>query len=331
MPLAKRETAIELKTVSDASGMEEITEGWSALCLQCGATPFQSPEWLIPWWRHFGGDNLLKIFILEKEGVLSAVAPLFIDRQTGVLKFIGSGITDYLDFIAQDERELKILLEYIYGDDGWSGCELQDMPAWSKLFSAGAGFLEKRQECETCPYIELPEAENLRAVLKGRWGYGTFKAERMMSRQGEVVIEKACEENLESIMLTLFRLNIKEWKTRNATSVLESDRVMAFHMEASRGLLRAGALRVYRMLLNGVEAAVIYSFMDKERLYSYLSSFNPELARYSPGRVIILHAIKEAIREGAKEFDFLRGAEPYKYTWGARDRMTYKARLKRPG
>jgi CelD/BcsL family acetyltransferase involved in cellulose biosynthesis len=28
-----------------------------------------------------------------------------------------------------------------------------------------------------------------------------------------------------------------------------------------------------------------------------------------------------AVLEGAQTFDFLRGAEPYKYAWGARDRQ----------
>jgi CelD/BcsL family acetyltransferase involved in cellulose biosynthesis len=31
------------------------------------------------------------------------------------------------------------------------------------------------------------------------------------------------------------------------------------------------------------------------------------------------HAIEAAKAEGAASFDFLRGREPYKYAWGARD------------
>ena len=31
--------------------------------------------------------------------------------------------------------------------------------------------------------------------------------------------------------------------------------------------------------------------------------------------------MEQAVRDGAKTFDFLRGAEEYKHAWGARDRM----------
>jgi CelD/BcsL family acetyltransferase involved in cellulose biosynthesis len=36
---------------------------------------------------------------------------------------------------------------------------------------------------------------------------------------------------------------------------------------------------------------------------------------------MIWHAMAEGIREGMTAFDFLRGAEEYKYRWGAKDRV----------
>ena len=40
-------------------------------------------------------------------------------------------------------------------------------------------------------------------------------------------------------------------------------------------------------------------------------------------------AMTAAIEEGLRTFDFLRGAEPYKYRWGARDRWNLR-RVLRP-
>jgi Acetyltransferase (GNAT) domain len=44
--------------------------------------------------------------------------------------------------------------------------------------------------------------------------------------------------------------------------------------------------------------------------------------------LVIDYAIRAAVREGAAEFDFLRGREAYKYRWGATDRLTYRRRLR---
>ena|SRR5438105_11909593 len=59
----------------------------------------------------------------------------------------------------------------------------------------------------------------------------------------------------------------------------------------------------------------------------YLSGFDPALARFSLGTLLVGHAIEEAVREGAEEFDFLRGQEDYKYRWGAKDRLVYRRRF----
>ena len=42
---------------------------------------------------------------------------------------------------------------------------------------------------------------------------------------------------------------------------------------------------------------------------------------YSPGTLLIAYALEDAVSRGDSEFDFLRGNEPYKYRWGARDRF----------
>jgi CelD/BcsL family acetyltransferase involved in cellulose biosynthesis len=62
----------------------------------------------------------------------------------------------------------------------------------------------------------------------------------------------------------------------------------------------------------------------------YLSGFDPQWAAFSPGVLLIAHAIEEAIREGQQEFDFLRGNEPYKYLWGAQDSSTWQRTLSHP-
>jgi CelD/BcsL family acetyltransferase involved in cellulose biosynthesis len=39
--------------------------------------------------------------------------------------------------------------------------------------------------------------------------------------------------------------------------------------------------------------------------------------------------MRRAAAEGAQKFDFLRGGEPYKYAWGARDRQLLSVTLTR--
>ena len=111
----------------------------------------------------------------------------------------------------------------------------------------------------------------------------------------------------------LFRLHEARW---GGEGVLRCPAVQTFHREAADRFTRLYALRV-----NGETIAVQYNLLAKGRACYYLSGYAPEWSACSPGSVLLRHCLDEAGREGAWEFDFLRNPEPYKYAWGARDRI----------
>jgi CelD/BcsL family acetyltransferase involved in cellulose biosynthesis len=76
--------------------------------------------------------------------------------------------------------------------------------------------------------------------------------------------------------------------------------------------------------VNGQTVAVQYNFFAHGRTYCYLSGFDPEWKRCSPGALAVARSIQYAIEEGSTELDFLRKREAFKYEWGARDRVNRK-------
>jgi CelD/BcsL family acetyltransferase involved in cellulose biosynthesis len=70
--------------------------------------------------------------------------------------------------------------------------------------------------------------------------------------------------------------------------------------------------------------ASLYLFGHRRCAYFYLAGFDPRFKAFSPGMLLIGHAIEDTILEQAEEFDFLRGRESYKYRWGAMDRPTFR-------
>ena len=73
--------------------------------------------------------------------------------------------------------------------------------------------------------------------------------------------------------------------------------------------------------------AVIYCVRQGDVVSFYTTGYDPEYARFGPGRDLMAHAIGAAIAEGATEFDFLRGDEAYKDHWGARLRHDWRVVL----
>ena len=92
-------------------------------------------------------------------------------------------------------------------------------------------------------------------------------------------------------------------------------------------MLDAGALRMYAMRIGETIRAIFYGFAHHNTVYYYLGGYDPDLEKISIGNTIVAHAIEQACIDGAMSFDFLRGAEEYKYAWGAKDRMNRRRQL----
>ena len=86
---------------------------------------------------------------------------------------------------------------------------------------------------------------------------------------------------------------------------------------------------MYGMRIDEALVGVYLGFMCGERASYYLSGFDPAFAEFSPGMLLIAHAISQAMCEKAGCFDFLRGGEAYKYAWGAHDSHTYRRTIHR--
>jgi CelD/BcsL family acetyltransferase involved in cellulose biosynthesis len=84
--------------------------------------------------------------------------------------------------------------------------------------------------------------------------------------------------------------------------------------ETDGGQLHVGVVRCGQRL---VFAAL--AFDDGTTCYLYNSGMDPDAAEASPGVTGTAEYIRDRLAAGRRRFDFLRGSEPYKYEWGARD------------
>src|SRR5215212_4903684 len=84
--------------------MRALLPEWIALWRRVpDATPFQSPAWLMAWWKHFGTGAPRVLTARAGEGLpgerLVGVLPLYELREPGIRKLlpIGIGLSDYID------------------------------------------------------------------------------------------------------------------------------------------------------------------------------------------------------------------------------------------
>jgi len=111
---------LKIERISAADWREPFQSEWSGLLDEVqGPSVFLSPEWLVPWQRHFGGD--VEAFVVtgrDDSGRLIGLAP-FYRRRLGwaglrgprVLSFLGDEVagSEYLGILARRGAEREFI------------------------------------------------------------------------------------------------------------------------------------------------------------------------------------------------------------------------------
>jgi CelD/BcsL family acetyltransferase involved in cellulose biosynthesis len=306
--------------IEERSDLEALRGEWSDLCDRSPrVTPFQRPEWLIPWGRVYPPGEPW-VLAARKEGRLIALAPLLIYPNEGkrTVGFCGGGVSDYCDVVTDLECEkeaVAALLAYLMDHrDRWEVADFEPLPDGSPLLRISQGQIETR---DVCPGLDLPDrVEDLGSVVPTRQLANLRKYRRKAEALGELRLhgDGSWEEDLE-ILLRFYLARRGE---------ADGDTLRAFHREVAAGFHTRGALGLHLLCLNGDPLAGLYGFRERDTFYCYMQGFDERWAKLSPGAMVVGAAIEEAIRQGARRIDFLRGREPYKYWWGGRDRETFR-------
>lgn len=315
------------------AALEAFRPEWTALWTGLDATPFQHPAWLLPWARVHAQDRVAAVVVRE-ERRLVAVLPLF--TWNGAVHLAGAGPSDYAgDLFAPDATgAVDAALAAAAAFAAEAGCGTIDLPqlrAGSPLLSAEAppGWSSVVGPGDICPVAPLLGPEGLDAVPP-LWRKKLAYARRKVARAGTYAIETATPTTLDESWSALEAAHAARWRARGEDGgVLANDLLLRFLRQAVPELRAAGLLRLHALRLEGRIVAGLLALHDGQRAHGYLTGFDPALGNLGLGSLLIAHTMTTAHGEGLSEMHFLRGQEPYKYTWGAADTPTWRRALTR--
>ena len=319
-----------ISVLTTEAALASLAPEWDALWHRVpGAAPFASPYWLLPWWRQWGTSHP-RVAILRRDGRLSAVLPLYVLDEPEELKLLpmGAGTGDYLDVLAEPGVDVGALLAAaLTASPDVAICDLIEIPASGRLLDVKPppGWCAEWRQDSACPVLMASEGlANIPAGTRRKLRMVRHRAERA----GGYAVETATAETLPVLFDALVALHQARWVAAGKPGVLADPRVLAFHYAAQPGLLGAGLLRLLVLRLNDKVAASILQLLQPGRVLFYLAGYDASLAYYSPGTLLLGWALEQAAAEG-REAHFLRGAEGYKFAWGAEDRPNRACRLTR--
>jgi CelD/BcsL family acetyltransferase involved in cellulose biosynthesis len=307
-------TDVQIRVMDDLDVPGLDGPSWDAL-LATGPTDvvFLTHEWQRLWWQA-RGDERLAVVVAERDGRVLALAPLF--AVEGSISLVGSGGSDFLDFIGgPDEALLAAMLDAARdAAPAFSAIELYhvpvDSPTTAQLpgIAARLGLELHREETSGAPYADLADAELVRRLTARR---SVRKEEARMRRAGPLCVRQAAADELDLLVELFFEQHAARWRPAGEESFERRGSRELVHAVAIAGH-RGGWARLTLLEWHGQPAAIDISLIHGSTQLSWLVSRDPAIREHSPGRVLRAHVVLEAARAGRRRFDFGLGEEDYK-------------------
>lgn len=294
---------------------------------------FVLPPWLRSWWNAFGDAGTLSILWVGQGEDLIGIAPLRV--QEAEASFVGApDVCDYLDFITAAGRGpefARALLDELRRRQV-RVLELGPVRADSRVMREflpeakrrGCGALVKREDVSY--ELELPVTwEDYLGMLKGTERHEIRRKLKRLGEAGRIEFRTVADpQGVPKAMDTFLRLF---GASRADKSAFLTSRRVRFFRSLAEDMAREGLLRLSFLELDDEPAAAVMCFQDRSTVYLYNNGYDQRFRSLSVGLLSKVLSIREAIREGKKRFDFLKGPEPYKRQLGGKPVSLYRCRV----
>ena len=204
----------------------------------------------------------------------------------------------------------------------WDCIEFVDVPEDSETMKILNACSTKKlkfaeRNLNICPYIILPtKFEDYFQGLGSNWRRNMRRWEKKLKNDFKVnfYIHKDLD-TLDKAMKTFFYLHQIKWESEKRVGAFSDPKFRDFHLNVARSFAEKGWLNLCFLTLNDEPVSAIYAFKYRNKMFNYLTGFDPKFSDYRVGHILFLYSIKNSIENGLREFDFMRGDESYKQQW----------------
>jgi CelD/BcsL family acetyltransferase involved in cellulose biosynthesis len=340
---------MQIEVVNTLDRFEHLADEWNTLLSQSAIhVPFLRHEYLLTWWRHMGGGEWKhgELYILigrNSSGNLVGAAPFFYTTNlSGIqaLMLIGSiEISDYLDVIATDEHMesfWETILKHITSTDApdWRVLDFYNIIASSPTVNileqlpGQYNWSFQKEVYQPSPMITLPnDWQTYLSSLNKRDRKNIDRRMRLADNYHVPVTMYAVEDEdlLDDELDDFFDMMVQD----PAKKAFLSNQMREQMRATAHTALDAGWLQLFFLQVGNRKVAAQFNFDYNNRIWAYNSALNFNALQLSPGLVLSAKSIQWAIENGREAFDFMRGDESYKYTFGATDRHVLRLQITR--
>jgi CelD/BcsL family acetyltransferase involved in cellulose biosynthesis len=307
---------------------------------------FLRRAWNQIWWKTFrpADSHLFIITCRNRNNQLVGLAPFYIrHRHTlGIehvreVLFLGTGIyaqtSEYLDLIARRGYE-KLVAEAVLGflsqSQIWDKLSLNEIPASSTVLPHLRNALGKTAQVVSSNHAHSIDTstdwETFKSTLGRTTRQTTLRLTRRLMESYDCKFNRVeTAEQLQTAMDALVRLHQLRWQAKGEPGSFAISGTENLLRQAAQVARTEGRLRLWTLELNSQVVAVQLAFLDNGIAHCLQVGFDPQYARDSVGKIMLLWCVRACIEDPAvREYDLMGGDQPYKDWWAKTSRESVR-------
>jgi len=316
-----------LEIVRSPDRLAAVEEEWTRLWRECDALIFQSHSWISAWWKTVKDPKeiALRIGLAWNGDRLVAIIPMAITRRKRLafLEWAAAAHSDYGDILCAPECPDAAL------DRLWDGiCKAGGFDlAFINRLSPDAVARRVFKPGKTAGVrLRLNHRQEISSRIAGDWQSGAAwlasrsrkarknhrRCIKLLEEQGTMQVRLlGPDEPLEPVIDRLAVLKRKWLEMRGRSSDLFDEGTAPLKALVDV-LADAGILHVFAIELDGVIAAISINFVQHDTMMAWVTTYDPDFARASPGMVLIFEYVQWSFDHGLGMVDLLCGGEAFK-------------------
>lgn len=318
--------------VLDKFSTDEVVRDWNQIAEETHAwLPwFQSPQWVLPWWRTFR-DGATPLFLgVYADSELIAVAPWFVEAQ--VVRFMGDPLNDINAVLVRaPHNEAAVVLALLRNlHEVLSSRQLSArtllLDCWLRPLPEADATLAIATERSplAMPILKLPRDfdQYLRSLPTSRRRniLNTTRAldRAMPQHRFEVATDIQRQITLGETLLLMGEVSLRHrCFLEQCEPSSHSAHFRDFLIRLIENRMASSHVQLAALISGNEIIAVGLYFRWRSTLIKYMQGWSIAHRELSPGYVLDFRMIQHGLEAGVRIIDFGRGGEPYKARFGA--------------
>lgn len=323
--------------------LASMQQEWDEFVESVGGEIFLTNDWCRIWWKYYGKNRKLRVFIFRSNNQLVGIIPLFLERIwlgpifVRAVKIVGSDFTLAQFSLPIHNKYIKRVVQKFFEllpKDKWDILHIGPIAGLYKHYDAlknayegsfGYSYLVLNENKGVQTYFKLADTWdeylaglNRKERTKVRRHYRlAYKATG--DKTASIVPHCATEDNFEEIFTGFVQMHQEHWQKLNKLGHFRDwPFAQQFHRELAEAQLKRNRLCLMQITLGCWCLGYKYGYIFGDNYFDFLDARSDctELVNVGLGRIIYSEMIKKAIQEKCRWIDSMRDRYKHKLEMG---------------